>query len=97
MVKNITQGGVTGMGGGLVSSGMGIKFLAGLYKRLGVQLENEVDQAFKNEVNTWAQEHEASKADVVNVEPEIDFTEDEVEIVSANKHAVPQKQQGRVG
>ncbi|CAB1115185.1 unnamed protein product [Ectocarpus sp. CCAP 1310/34] len=57
------------------------KGLAGHYKRLGVPSENEAfDQAFKKEVDAWAQkEEETSKADVGNVELEKEFTEDEVE------------------
>ena len=88
MVKKIAQGGDTGVAtlrgvnGGLVSSRKGKReVLAGHYKRLGVPSENEAfDQAFKKEVDTWAQkEEETSKADVGNVELEKEFTEDEVE------------------
>ncbi|CAB1103133.1 unnamed protein product [Ectocarpus sp. CCAP 1310/34] len=88
MVKKTAQGGDTGVAtlrgvnGGLVSSGKGKReVLAGHYKRLGVPSENEAfDQAFKKEVDAWAQkEEETSKADVGNVELEKEFTEDEVE------------------
>ncbi|CAB1108538.1 unnamed protein product [Ectocarpus sp. CCAP 1310/34] len=86
MVKKTAQGGDTGVAtlrgvnGGLVSSGKGKReVLAGHYKRLGVPSENEAfDQAFKKEVDAWAQkEEETSKADVGNVELEKEFTEDE--------------------
>ncbi|CAB1117831.1 unnamed protein product [Ectocarpus sp. CCAP 1310/34] len=96
MVKKTAQGGDTGVAtlrsvnGGLVSSGKRKReVLAGHYKRLGVPSENEAfDQAFKNEVDIWAQkEDKTSKADVGNVELEKEFTENEVEAcVNKLKH-----------